>query len=425
MIKALRRKFIISTMALLLVVFGIMLTLLNLAVRSDRKQTALNEMYALSAASRVPRFKLRDDPVDVEPMLPVDPAVPDPVPASGAARRFRRSWTDDMAFKEMYTVLFNENGEVIQRTQLYDFGLSEEELNSLTDQALKSNKENGTIDSYLFLKVQKTTGTQIILRNISEDISANRQMLVSSLLIGLGALAVLFIITLVLSRIVTQPAERAFTQQKQFIADASHELKTPLSAISVNAEVLKADVGHNKWLENIIQECNRMEELVLSLLSLAKLDACEKKPVAFETQNLSVLCSETVLSYESFAYEKHIELISDISDGVTLPGIGTELKQLFHILMDNAFKYANEHGTVSVSLKKADKPVLAVSNTGHVIDPEALPHLFERFYRADSSRSGEKSFGLGLAIASEIVKQHKGSISVTSRDGLTVFTVIF
>lgn len=404
-------------MALLFAVLGIMLTLLNIAVRNDRRQTALSEMYALSAASRVPRFMLREE------SLPPS-STPEQVSSPQSARG-RRSWTDEMAFKEMYAVLLGEKGGIVQRSGIYDFGLAEEDLSSLTASALESSRESGRIGQYLFLKVEKPTGSLIVFRNISEDISANRKMLVNTILIGLGTLALLLVITFALSHIVTQPAERAFTQQKQFIADASHELKTPLSAVSVNAEVLKEEIGNNKWLDNIILECRRMEELVLSLLTLAKLDAGEKKPAAMEKQSLSTLCNEAVLSFESLAYEKKVELSSDIDENTVLSGNRSELKQVLSILIDNAFKYVDEHGTVSVSLKNKDKIVLSVSNTGPAIDPEALPHLFERFYRADSSRSGEKSFGLGLAIADEIVKRHKGTIAVESREGFTEFIVTF
>lgn len=420
MIKTLRRKFICITMALLFAVFAVMLTVLNLTARESRKNDALADMYSLSAAARVPRFKLRDEPA--ENSVPSAPADPPAVPAAGRPRH--RSWTDDMAFKEMYAVLTDENGTVTERIKLFDFGLAEVDLTALTNEAFRSKRENGRIGYYLFLKVEKPGGTMIILRNYEDGITADSRLLLSSVLIGSAALAVLFIITFALARIVTAPADRAFRQQKQFIADASHELKTPLSAISVNAEVLKGDIGTNKWLENIISECGQMEELVLSLLTLAKLDASEKKPVRKEPADLSVLCAEAALSFESLAYEKGIGFSSEIPDNISVLGDASELKRLITILLDNAFKYAEDHGSVSVSLKKEERQtVLSVSNTGPDIDPEALPHLFERFYRADSSRTGEKSFGLGLAIAQEIAHRHGGRISVTSSGGKTVFTV--
>lgn len=421
-------------MLLLLAVFAVMLTLLNLVVRKSRMQTALSEMYSLSSAARVPRFMLRDEPSDMSGVSPtgdlpgaaeadLSPSAPSPIPSRDFPRR--GAWTDDMAFKQMYAVILDENGATVSQIRMFDFGLQENELTALTDKAFHSKRESGRIGSFLFVKVNKNSGTLIILRNYSDEISADRQMLVSSLLLGLAALAVLFAITFVLARKVTLPAERAFIQQKQFIADASHELKTPLSTIAINAEVLKGDIGENRWLGNIILECRQMEELVLSLLTLAKLDAGEKRPFKKESVDLSVLCSESVLSFESLAYEKGITLESEIDKSICVLGSRADLKQLINALLDNAFKYVDAQGNVCVSLTHKDpKAILSVSNSGPDIDPATLPHLFERFYRADSSRTGEKSFGLGLAIAEEIVKQHGGKISITSSGGQTVFTVV-
>lgn len=433
MIKALRRKFILTTMTLLTAVLAIMLIVLNLIVRESRMQTALAEMSALSSATRVPRFKLREDVPENAPSSEDESRPPSPAAAENAPvytpvpvadRPHRHSWSDGMAFKEMYAVVTDQNGVIISRVRMFDFGLEEDELTALTQEAFQSKRENGRIGNYLYLKAEKASSTMIILRNYSDDLATDRQMLLSSVLIGLAALAVLFVITFILARKVTLPAELAFKQQKQFIADASHELKTPLSTVAINAEVLKSDIGPNKWLDNILLECGQMEELVFSLLTLAKLDAGEKLPFdAYET-DLSEICSETVLSFESVAYEKQLTLTDRIAEGISVRGNRSELKHLMTVLLDNAVKYVEDRGAIEVTLQKKDqRAMICVSNTGPDISSEVLPHLFERFYRADSSRSGEKSFGLGLAIADEIVKRHGGKISVTSSGGKTVFTV--
>lgn len=435
MIKSLRKNFIVTTMSLLFVVIAAMLAILNMIIRNDIKEAALAEMNSLASASRVPRFMLREDAATEEeqasteiPAIPTEPEkapLPDHSVSEETDHLSRRSWTDDMAFKEMYALLIDESGVIINRVRMFDFGMEEEALTSLTNEAIAEKHSTGRIGSYLFLKVEKANGTMVILRNFENDLASCRQMLLNSALIGLATLFVLFIITYMLARKVTAPVARAFKQQKQFIADASHELKTPLSAIAVNADVLKGEIGQNRWLDNIILECGQMEELVLSLLTLAKLEAVDKLPVEKQTLDLSALCSEAALSFESIAYEKGLTLTDDIQAGIGLSGSRSELKRLVTALLENAFKYSDAHGSVEISLKHADqKAVLRVSNTGPDIDPEALPHLFERFYRVDSSRTGEQSFGLGLAIASEIVSRHNGKISVTSTGGKTVFTVI-
>ena len=213
------------------------------------------------------------------------------------------------------------------------------------------------------------------------------------------------------------------------MADASHELKTPLTVILANTAIVlshqeKTVAEERKWLDYIQEEALRMKGLVEDLLFLARSEGSRlsaPKPVA-----LSDLVEGCLLRFEPVAFEQGVELDSQVAPGVTLSGDAASLERLVMILLDNAVKYAGQGGKADLTLgQRGDRAVLVVENTGPPIQAEHLPHLFERFYRADSSRSREQGgYGLGLAIAQAVVRAHRGDISVAS-DNVhgTVFTV--
>lgn len=233
--------------------------------------------------------------------------------------------------------------------------------------------------------------------------------------IGLAGMMIILIPVIFLSRWIAKPVQLAFDRQKQFIADASHELKTPLTIITTNAEVLENTLPDNKWLNYILEQSSRMKLLINSLLDLARLDSGTEKN-AFQSFDLSKAVRKTALSFESLAYEYEKKYSWNITDGLSLYGNEENIKQLVTILLDNAFKYSDAKGVITISLtRSAEKKQLLVHNTGNGIEMKDQKHIFERFYRIDSSRSRQSGgCGLGLSIAESIVKKHKGQISVKS-----------
>ncbi len=216
------------------------------------------------------------------------------------------------------------------------------------------------------------------------------------------------------------PVKEAWRSQKQFVADASHELKTPITVILANAGIL---LGHKdstireqqKWVEYISAEAGRMKELVENMLFLTRSDT-EGNHTVRSSVNLSDVVVSCLLVFESVAFESGLKLNGEVAPELYVNGNEGELKQLVMILLDNACKYTEEKGSVTVILERSqDKVRLSVNNTGDGIRPEDLPHLFERFYRADKSRArNQGGYGLGLAIARQIVVNHKGKITVES-----------
>lgn len=422
MIRQLRKKFVLVTMGLLCFVFALALGTLNVIVTKLEIDRCLEEMESLSGSEKSFHFIL--SPQEEPDSSQTPPPFPENEFEDNSEGKKESRNMARLAMQEVYMVRLDSSGQVLLNTPLFDFGMEEDTFNTLVTEAMSSKKDSGSTGDFLFLKKTRNYGTLLILRNFSQEKIATQSMLLTSMGIGALCLGLLFLVTLWLSRYVTEPAQRAFTRQKQFIADASHELKTPLSAISVNADVLGREIGENRWLSNIRQETGRMEDLVISLLTLARLDAAPETPKrAFD---MSEAVTEIALSFDSLAFEKNLTFTYEVQEELSLVGDAGQIKRLVSILLDNAFTYSPAGEQAHLSLSREDGSiVLSVHNTGVFIDQKDLPHLFERFYRADGARSGGHSFGLGLAIAHTIVQGHKGTLQVKNTLNGVLFTASF
>lgn len=294
---------------------------------------------------------------------------------------------------------------------------------ALSDEATPSSAaEDAPSDS-------SSEGQIIVFADISSEIATMRNLYRTCVIIGLGSLASFLVISIFFARWAVRPVEEAWAQQRQFVSDASHELKTPLTVILTDAEMLKSprfDEAHKaQFVDNILTMSNQMRGLVESLLQLARVDngAIQKMPL--QHIDLSGLVSDELLTFEALFFEKGLTLAEDIADGITVHGSTQHLKQVVEILLDNAQKYSEPHGTVRVTLQKsgAHHCLLSVADPGDAISPEDLKKIFQRFYRIDEARAMNHSYGLGLSIAENIVKNHKGRIWAESADGINTFRV--
>lgn len=311
--------------------------------------------------------------------------------------------------------------------------VSQDVVEQAVEQVLASGAQRGKLSDLglrFLVETNKDGETQIAFSDLSWERASLWRLVLNSLLIGAGALVVFFIISLFLSRLALKPVEEAWTQQRQFVADASHELKTPLTVILANAGIVEGHpdetvASQHKWISYIQEEAQRMKGLVEDMLFLAKHDDA-RQSAKTQVCNLSDLVTGCVLRFESVAFESGVELDSEIQPRLSIHGDLDCLERLVMILLDNAVKYAGEAGQVRLELqRRQERAVLTVTNTGQPIPPEHLDHLFQRFYRADGSRSRkEGGYGLGLAIAQTIVQFHRGQIEVKSdaQNG-TCFTV--
>jgi len=310
--------------------------------------------------------------------------------------------------------------------------MEEDEAESAVQAAVNSGKDSGVLRNYTMRFQKSRDGALIALVDISMERAMLRNLVVNSLLIGVAALVVFFLVSIFLSRWAVGPVELAWQKQRQFIADASHELKTPLTVILSNAEMLSADGNHSeeknsRRIEHIRAEAARMKNLVEDMLTLAKTDST-KDTLVWKRVDFSFLMTSTVLTFEPIIFDERKKLTYQVQDKIFVPGDAQRLQQLLSILLDNALKYCPAAGLIKISLQEADKKtaLVAVYNDGEPIPKEEIPQIFQRFYRLDQSRSASGSFGLGLAIAESIVREHRGKIWAESgeQNGNTFFVAL-
>ena len=302
----------------------------------------------------------------------------------------------------------------------------EDTLLPLVTEALSADADSGVLAAW-HMRYLRTTGAltvRIAFMDSTFEQATLRSLVRTCLLIGAAALLVLFGLSWLLSGFVTRPVARTWQNQQQFLSDASHELKTPLTVILSSADLLKtsAQPEQRQYVDNISVESRRMKALVEDMLTLSRTESGRAAP--FAPLDLSDLVTDAALRFEPVAFEAGHPLQYDIQNGAALSGDRQQLDQLLDILLDNAVKYAAKDAPIRLTLDISGRnAVLAVENPGEPIPPDKLPHLFDRFYRVDDARTGAGGFGLGLAIARQIVRRHKGTITAASDARATRFTV--
>jgi len=267
---------------------------------------------------------------------------------------------------------------------------------------------------------------QAFINEENERINNNiRNTIIISIVISGISVIGIYLISRKVSEIIVKPVKETFEKQKQFISDASHELKTPLAVIEANADVLENEVGNNKWLTYIQNETESMDKLINELLLLAKVENVGdiKK---YERFNLSTQIETSATVFESMAYEKQVKIVTNIQNDIYINGNKQDFEHIVSTLVDNAIKHSDTDKDIKVELSKEKNVIiLQVKNYGAPIPEDQKDKIFERFYRVDKSRNrSEKRYGLGLAIANSIVEKYNGKIEVECNDGITSFIVM-
>ena len=341
---------------------------------------------------------------------------------------FHQSGGDDQVLLPYFTV--QVWGSTVYVTGGTYSGLEDTDaLTAILTDCLAQEEDEGSLPGYALRYLRQDDGlyTQIAFVDISLETAALRQMMASYLRIALLSLALLAGASFLLSLRVTRPVERAWRQQRQFFSDASHELKTPLTVILSNAEMLETSdlpERESRWRDNILSESRQMKTLVEEMLTLSRTEDAQRKPTVADV-DLSDLSEDCALAFEPVAFEAGKPLSWDVTPGLTVSGDGEKLRRLLSILLDNAAKYGAPGEGIVLSLRaERSQVILSVANGsgGHPIPPEELPRLFERFYRADASRGEQSGFGLGLPIAQAIAKEHHGALRAESDEQATRFT---
>lgn len=301
-----------------------------------------------------------------------------------------------------------------------------EQLLKYADSIQITHSFSGHFHSLVYVRRAYQNSSVVIFLNNDYALENSRNLLIISLIIAFVGLILLFLISTYLTRRLTDPVAASIDSQKQFISDAGHELKTPLTIIDANLDLLEDELGENKHLKYIRSEANHMGTLVSELLTLARLENASI-PDYFQSFSLSDALMGIALPFESLAYENQITFDIDIADHLVFYGNQEQLQKLLSILLDNAFQHVSDHGRIQVSVTHHyKKTMISVSNTGDPIPPEMQDKIFQRFYRVNESRETENmNYGLGLSIALSIVKKHHGKINVNCKNGVTTFLVVF
>ena len=325
---------------------------------------------------------------------------------------------NDRYIEGIYKIQVNNNNAISKSDDITD------EIKNYAIEVSNRSLDEGYIGNYIY-KVRKIglNGKEVTLIESEDTIKQLKTTIFVSIVIGILGLIIVYIIAKRISKAIVKPVEDSFEKQKQFVSDASHELKTPLAVIEANADVLQDKVGENKWITYIQKEVQSMNKLVNDLLVLARMENTNTSNN--QKFDLSKEVQMAVSVFESMIYEKKIELETNISEGIEFNGDKEDIKHIISIILDNAIKHTEENGKIIVNtLKEKSDIKIEIKNQGEPIPEEERKKIFERFYRVDKARSrSEKRYGLGLSIAKGIVEKYNGNIYTTSKDGFTSFIV--
>lgn len=394
MIKKLRKRFIMVTSFALLGVIGILIISIN-AINLYNNKSNLNNMMNF-VFSNDGRILINRPDIDND-MLHKN---------------------DNMNKKNFFNTRFcvvnlDDNKEVqnIYSDRVVMF--TENEIKDYIKYILEAKESEGWIDDYKYKIGSVEGGYRIVIIDASAIKEANWSIFNISMSVGIiSYLVVLLIVTLCSKRAIA-PMLEGYEKQKQFITDASHELKTPLTIISANSEILEMTYGSDEWIEGIENQVEIMRDLVNNMVILSRMDE-EKQEIIFKEFNISDAIYDTAMAFQGLCKNDNKELNLDIDVDIYVNGDESSLRQLISILLDNAVKYCDKDGVINVELKKEKQVVLTVTNSYDNVKNIELDRLFDRFYRVDKSRTKKGSYGLGLAIAQAIVNVHKGKIKVTN-----------
>ncbi len=413
MIKKLRMKLILASMLSLLLVLVTIVGTMGI----------LNYHKIISDADKVLAILVENDG-----MFPDSFAHSDVPKEQEEPKKDDRLLSPELPYESRYfSVVLNEDGNVV----LCDTGkiamINTKTAIKYAKQVWESGKEKGIIGDYRYCISTTDEGTRVIFLDCGRNFNTFHSFIIIGIRVSVvGLLAVLVLLILLSARIV-KPFSENYEKQKRFITDAGHELKTPLTIIDADTEILEMDYGESEWLSDIQNQTKRLADLTNSLIFLAKMEEEQTKIPMLEFP-ISDMAEETVETFQALAKVQNKTLTSEIEPMLSLKGDEKAIRRLMTILLDNAVKYSGEAGKISLTLKKQKNHIhLSVWNTTEQISKEQIAHLFDRFYRTDESRNSETGgYGLGLSIASATVRAHKGKISAETEDGKSLrITVVF
>ncbi len=317
---------------------------------------------------------------------------------------------------DFFTVWLDDAQQITRINMDSVSAISESEVEEYTQRALDKGRERGWIAEYRYKIAETEDGTSVVFVNGAMTQMTTNRVLFTAFFVLLGSAFLILALTIIFSKRAVQPVAESFEKQKQFITDANDELKTPLTLILSNLDIVESEFGKSEWLDDIRSEGERMGLLINRLVTLSRMDESDAR-LTYTTFSLSDAVADVVSEFEMLAAERDKTLSADIAPSLRCHGDEGLIRQLIAILLDNAVKYCDPNGSIQVRLYARRHPILIVENTYAEVDTLELDRLFDRFYRADKARTFSGSFGVGLSIARSIVKTHHGTINAYRKAG--------
>ena len=420
MIKILRRKFISIAMLSTSLVLFVIIASINVANYISMNST-LDVRLELIAdnGGRFPDF--------IQAPAPSDADIPDDTIEPSRKHGIDKETPFDTRY---FSVLLYDNGTV----SIIDTGkiasVTTEQASEYATSLFEAGKTKGFVDQYKYICVTTTDSNEnnmilYVFLNCSRELMTIKNYAFASIGISLIGLLIVFLLVCFFSKVVTKPMAESYEKQKRFITDASHEIKTPLTIIDANTEILEMTHGENEWTESIRKQIGRLTSLTEKLVFLSRMDE-ENSKLEMEVFNISDAITDTAMPFKAVAAAKGKTLEINVLSDISYCGNETTIRQIVSLLLDNAVKYSSENSLIKVDFCVSGKSkVLTVWNSVDKIEQGKLDYLFERFYRIDKSRNSKTGgFGIGLSVVQAIVAAHKGKISAKSEDGKSITFVI-
>lgn len=401
MIYKLRKKLIIitaaSVAAVFAVIFGVVYTVNTM--RLNQTMDMLTDIISVNDG-RFPSFDRSDSEIPK---------------TDGEKQLF--PFTPDTPFStRFFTVWANENNEIIQANTENISSVTKSQAIEYAEKILNESKERGWIADFRYKVSETEYGHSVVFVNAEVNRGTSFTLLYAVLFTMIGSFFVILLLIVLLSKKAVKPIAEGYEKQKQFVTDANHELKTPLTLILSNVDIVESEVGKNEWLDDIRSEGERMGELIRRLGTLSRMDE-DTADLNADEFDLSNAALDVTSEFENLAAAKGKQIICAVTPSIFYKGDEELIRKLFSILLDNAIKYANGDCRIAFAVKaKGKHPVITVENGYENVDSLELDRLFDRFYRSDKSRAYTGSFGIGLSIAKSIVERHKGEITVYKKD---------
>lgn len=402
MIYDLRKKFILISAVSVSIVFAVIFGVIYgvSSIQLNRTMDMFTDMIS-SNDGRFPNYE--------------EMQMPQPQPMQGFQQE--NFFTPDTPFSTRFFIVWADEADDIIRTDIEMISsVSEEEAEEYAKDVLKGGKERGWVSNYRYKVSELSNGKSVVFVNGEVNRTTTFRLIYLLFSVMVGSLVVILLLIILISKWAVKPVAESYDKQRQFVTDANHELKTPLTLILSNIDIVESEIGKNEWLDDVRSEGIRMGGLINQLVVLSRMDEDEANLTATEF-DLSNMVSDVVSEFEGIARERQKGLQLSVQSDMNYTGDEGLIRRLVAILLDNAIKYCDPAGQIKVELyTKGRSSVLTVENTYKNVENVELGKLFDRFYKADKARTYTGSFGIGLSIAKGIAKKHKGDIVAYKKD---------